>query len=208
MKALSHGCPKLYSRTKRWRGTRLTARPFRESLVQENLTFYRSFWGLKSLAPQLPVIRNLEGNQIMAIEKMSGLEIMRAMVAGHIPPASIAQTIPMKGVLAEEGKVQFEAIADERHLNPLGGVHGGFAATAMDSVTGCAVHTMLEAGVGYGTVDLNIKMLKAVPLNTKLIAEGNVVYISKSLGVSEGTLKDDKGILYAHATATCMIIRR
>lgn len=144
----------------------------------------------------------------MSIDEMSGLELMQAMVAGHIPPAAIAQTIPMKGVLAEEGKVVFEAMADARHLNPLGGVHGGFAATIMDSVTGCAVHTMLEAGVGYGTIDLNVKMLKAVPQNTKLLAEGNVVHVSKSLAVSEGTLKDDAGTLYAYATATCMILRK
>jgi uncharacterized protein (TIGR00369 family) len=144
----------------------------------------------------------------MSIEKMSGLEIMKAMVAGKIPTASIAKTIPMNGVLAEEGKVQFEAIADDRHLNPLGGVHGGFSATVMDAVTGCAVHTMLEAGVGYGTVDLNVKMLKAVPKNVQLIAEGKVVHLSKSIGVSEGSLKDRDGTLYAHATATCMILRK
>jgi uncharacterized protein (TIGR00369 family) len=144
----------------------------------------------------------------MSINKMSGLEIMKAMVAGKIPTASIAKTIPMNGVLAEEGKVQFEAVADDRHLNPLGGVHGGFSATVMDSVTGCAVHTMLEAGVGYGTVDLNVKMLKAVPKNVQLIAEGKVIHLSKSIGVSEGTLKDRDGTLYAHATATCMILRK
>lgn len=143
----------------------------------------------------------------MSIEKMSGLEIMQAMIAGKIPPASIAHIIPMKGITAEHGKVVFEAMADERHLNPLGGVHGGFTATVMDSVTGCAILTVLEPGVGFGTVDLNVNMLKAVPQNTSLIAEGNVIHVSKSLAVSEGTLKDTEGTIYAHATATCIIIR-
>ena len=143
----------------------------------------------------------------MSIAAMSGLEIMRAMVEGKFPHPSIATTIPMKGISAEYGRIIFEAKADDRHLNPLGGVHGGFAATVMDSVTGCAVHTVLEPGVGYGTVDLNIKMLKAVPKNTPLVAEGRVIHISRSLGVAEGTLKDKDGVLYAHATATCIIFR-
>jgi uncharacterized protein (TIGR00369 family) len=143
----------------------------------------------------------------MSIKKMTGLELMQAMIAGKFPAASMAETIPMNGMLAEHGRVQFEAIADERHLNPLGGVHGGFAATVMDSATGCAIHTVLEAGVGYGTIDLNVKMLKAVPKNVRLIAEGKVVHVSKSIGAAEGTLKDSNGTLYAHATATCMIIR-
>jgi len=143
----------------------------------------------------------------MSIKNMTGLEVMQAMIAGKVPAASMAETIPMNGTLAEHGKVQFEAIADERHLNPLGGVHGGFAATVMDSATGCAIHTVLEAGVGYGTIDLNVKMLKAVPKNVRLIAEGKVVHVSKSIGAAEGTLKDSNGTLYAHATATCMIIR-
>ncbi len=144
----------------------------------------------------------------MSLENMTGLEIMQAMIAGVIPMASMAETIPMKGTFAKHGTIRFETIADERHLNPLGGVHGGFAATVMDSATGCAVHTVLEAGVRYGTVDLNVKMLKAVPINVQLIAEGKVVHVSKSIGVAEGTLKDANGTLYAHATATCMIIRK
>jgi uncharacterized protein (TIGR00369 family) len=139
---------------------------------------------------------------------MSGLELMQAMVDGRIPMPPIAGVIPMKGVAAEYGRVVFEAQADERHLNPLGGVHGGFAATVLDSVTGCAVHTVLEPGVGYGTVDLNVKMLKAVPRGVPLIAEGKVISVSRSLGISEGTLRDADGNLYAHATATCLILRR
>ena len=74
---------------------------------------------------------------------MTGLQIMQAAAAGHLPIAPIAKTIPMQVKLAEEGRVVFEATADETHTNPLGGVHGGFAATVMDSVTGCSAHTTL-----------------------------------------------------------------
>lgn len=143
----------------------------------------------------------------MSLAKLSGLEIMCAMIAGELPPASIATTIPMRGVAAERGSIVFEAMADERHLNPLGGVHGGFTATVLDSVTGCAVHTMLEPEESYGTIDLHVTMLRAVPINTPLIGEGKVIHVSRSLGVAEGTLRDEEGKIYAHATATCLIIR-
>ena len=132
---------------------------------------------------------------------------MLGMISGEIPLASICNTIPMKGIEASEGRVLFEAIADGRHLNPLGGVHGGFAATVMDAVTGCAIHSMLAPGDGYATIDLNVKMLKPVPQNTVLLAEGTVINISKSLGISQGSLRDASGKLYAHATATCMLAR-
>ncbi|MFI7983472.1 PaaI family thioesterase, partial [Acinetobacter baumannii] len=84
---------------------------------------------------------------------------------------------------------------------------GGFAATVLDSVTGCAVHTMLPAGVGYGTIDLNVKMCRPLPQNQVLIATGKVINLSKNLGISEGKITDEEGKLYAYATATCMIIR-
>jgi uncharacterized protein (TIGR00369 family) len=130
------------------------------------------------------------------------------MALGELPRASITTTIPMTFVKIEEGRVLFHAIANDSHLNPMGGVHGGFAATVLDSVTGCAVHTLLNAGVGYGTIDLNVKMIRTVPKNEKLIAEGKIINLSKSLGISEGTLKSQDGKLLATATATCMIIKR
>lgn len=143
----------------------------------------------------------------MKVHEMTGLELLQAMALGKLPPASISKTIPMSVVKVEEGQVTFQARADDSHLNPLGGVHGGFAATVLDSVTGCAVHTMLGAGVGYGTIDLNIKMIRPVPKDEELLAEGRVMNLSKSLGISEGTLKSKEGKLLATATATCMIVK-
>jgi uncharacterized protein (TIGR00369 family) len=139
---------------------------------------------------------------------MSGLELIQAAAEGKLPIATMAETIPMRIVEVSRGRVRFTARADKRHLNPLGGVHGGFAATVLDSVTGCAVHTTLEVGVGYGTVDLNVKLLRPVPIDTELVAEGTVIHVSRSLGVAEGSLRDASGTLYAHATCTCAIIRR
>ena len=142
----------------------------------------------------------------MNLAEMTGLQLLQAMADGHIPPASIAKTIPMEVVKVSDGSISLHATADENHLNPLGGVHGGFAATVLDSVTGSAVHTKLPAGVGYGTIDLNIKMVRPVPKNTTLIAVGKVINLSKSLGISEGTLTTQDGKLLATATATCMLI--
>ena len=140
-------------------------------------------------------------------KEMTGLQFLQAMCAGKIPAASISETIPMQPYEVSEGTIHFKVKANHRHLNPLGGVHGGFSATVLDSVTGCAVHSMLEAGVGYGTIDLNIKMCRPIPKNKELHAMGMVINMSKNLGISEGRIIDEEGKLYAHATATCMIIR-
>jgi len=136
---------------------------------------------------------------------LTGREFIQGIIDGTIPNPPISQTVPMKMVKAEEGYVEFEVQADNRHLNPMGGVHGGFAATVLDSVTGCAVHTTLPPNISYATVDLNVKMVKPVPLDTKLIATGKVISKSKSLSTSEGFLKDNHGKIYAHGTATCII---
>ena len=143
----------------------------------------------------------------MNVQNISGFELLSAMKDGKIPYSSIAETVPMRFAEIEKGSIRFIVKADNRHLNPLGGVHGGFAATVLDSVTGCAIHTLLKAGVGYSTVDINIKMLRPIPLSKEIYGEGRVLHISKNLGVSEGAIKDDNGKLYAHATSTCMILR-
>lgn len=136
---------------------------------------------------------------------MTGLQLLQKMMAGEIPPPGIASTMPMKIISVEHGKISFEAIADKRHLNPLGITHGGFAATVLDAATGCAVHSTLGDNVGYATTDLNIKFLKKIPLDFPLIAEGKIIRVSKRIGVSEATLKDGDGNIYAHATSTCMV---
>lgn len=140
-------------------------------------------------------------------KEMTGLEIMTAFARGLFPTPGIAKTIPMQPAEVEHGRVVFTAQADASHTNPLGGVHGGFAATVLDSVTGCATHTVLAAGEGYGTTDLNIKICRPLPFDTPLFAEGKVINVGRNLVISEGTIRDAAGKLYAHATATNMILR-
>lgn len=139
--------------------------------------------------------------------EMTGLELLRAVAAGHLPPSPMAATVPMSFTEVDAGFVKLTARAGDQHLNPQGGVHGGFAATVLDSVTGCAVHSMLEAGVGYGTIDLHVKMLRPVPCDQELLAEARLVHLSRNIATSEGTLKSADGKLLATATATCFIKR-
>jgi uncharacterized protein (TIGR00369 family) len=139
--------------------------------------------------------------------ELSGLELLRAAAAGAVPRASIGETMGFGSMDVEEGRVIMRTTADARHLNPMGGVHGGYAATVLDTVTGCAVHTMLPAGTSYGTVDLAVKMMRPVPRDVELIAEARVTHVSGSIGISEGTLRGPDGTLLASATCTCFIKR-
>ena len=110
----------------------------------------------------------------MNIEKMTGLEIMEAIVREVFPHPTMTKSTPLKVMKVEKGKVVFNAIANNKHLNTQCGVHGEFASTVLDSVTGCDAHTLLGAGVAYGTIDLNIKLIRPVPKDENLIVEGNV----------------------------------
>lgn len=144
----------------------------------------------------------------MKYAELSGLEILQGIVDGTYPPPTMADTIGMVFHQVEPGYVKFYATAGKQHLNPMDGVHGGFAATVLDSVTGCAVHSMLEAGVPFGTIDLQVKLVRPMPLAEEVVAEGRLLNLSRSLGVSEGSIKTKAGKLLAHATCTCMIIRK
>jgi len=144
----------------------------------------------------------------MSTLKLSGLEVLEKLKDGAFPPPTMATTIPMRITEVKKGFIEFGAVANDMHLNPMGGVHGGFAATVLDSATGSAVHSLLLPGESYGTVELNVKMLKPVPQGTELRARGKVIHLSRRLGISEATLTDNDGNIYAHATSTCMIIRK
>jgi uncharacterized protein (TIGR00369 family) len=138
---------------------------------------------------------------------LDGLEYMLAAVADQVPVPAMAKTVPMRCVAASRGTVTFAARADERHLNRADNVHGGFTATVLDSVASSALRTNLEAGVGFVTIELNVKLLRAVPANVELRGEGRTISVSRKLGVAEATLYDDAGMLCAHCTATFMLSR-
>ncbi|AXR05615.1 PaaI family thioesterase [Salinimonas sediminis] len=143
----------------------------------------------------------------MKLSEMSGLAHLEAIVSEAIPAPTIFKTMGMSELKVREGSVTINCQATKQHCNPMGGVHGGFAATVLDSVTGCAVHSELEKGVSYGTVDLTVKMMRPVPLNEPLVAEARVTHISRSIGIAEGVLKNSDGKLLASGYATCFIKR-
>ncbi len=136
-----------------------------------------------------------------------GLQTLSRLINSRNAGVPMLETMSLQLVEVEPGYVRFDARPGEQHLNPMGVIHGGFAATALDSATGCAIHSLLEPGVHYGTIDLNVKMTRPVLPGQQLHAEARVVNISRRLGVSEGKLLDDDGKVYAWASATCMIYR-
>ncbi|WP_394129882.1 PaaI family thioesterase [Shewanella maritima] len=139
------------------------------------------------------------------MKHVNGLEVMQAMVNGEFPAPSMAKTIPMRAIKVAYGSIEFEAIANERHLNPMGGVHGGFAATVLDSVTGCAVHSALDIGQSYSTIELQVKMVRPIPVGQPVFAIGNLINKSKSLAIAEAKLHSKEGKLLATATASCLL---
>lgn len=139
------------------------------------------------------------------MKALSGLEILRKMRAGDLPPPAMGVLMSLTLERVAQGEAVFAAIASEQHTNPMGGVHGGFAATVLDSATGCAVHTTLPPGKSYATVDLSVQMIRPVPVGVPLEVIGKVLNVSKRVGFAEGWLQDAEGKRYAHATATCAI---
>lgn len=141
--------------------------------------------------------------------KLSGLEYMRALVAGEIgAPPSINATIGMSYPSnLEYGKVTFEAEPGDYLLNPMGFVHGGFAATLLDSAMGVAVHTTLEPGMGFTTAELKINYTRAIlPTSGRLRAEGSLIHRGRRMATSEARLVGiEDGKLYAHGSTTCFI---
>ena len=110
----------------------------------------------------------------MNIEKITGFEIMQVIVREELPHPTMKESIPVKVMKAEKLRVFINAIANNKHLNTQCGVRGVFVSTVLYSVTGCTAHTILWVDVANGTIDLNIKMLRPVPIDENLIAEGNV----------------------------------
>jgi uncharacterized protein (TIGR00369 family) len=139
---------------------------------------------------------------------MSGLEYMRALMAGEIPPPPIAVVMNMSPIEVDDGRAVFAGRPGEEHYNPIGVVHGGYASTLLDSALGCAVHTTLEAGKAYTTLSLEVKLVRPITRDTGLVrAEAEVVHRGRKQSTAEARLvADESGKLLAHATTTCLIL--
>jgi len=142
------------------------------------------------------------------MDKYTGLEFLTAVKNGEIPHAPMAKTIPMQLVEVQEGYIIYEVTPGEEHINLQGGVHGGFCATILDSVTGAAAHTLMEKGVRFATTDLNIKMIRPMQCGKTYRGVGKIINQGRTLVMTEGRIIDENDKIYAHGTATLMIIRK
>lgn len=140
---------------------------------------------------------------------LSGLEVLRLMIGGELPQPPMAHLIDIRLVAVENGKTVFESIPGEFHYNALGTVHGGFGATLLDSAMGCAVHSTLDAGDAYTTLELKINFLRPLTHATGLVRGiGTIVHAGRTTAMAEGRIEDQAGKIYAFATSTCLIRRK
>ena len=141
------------------------------------------------------------------LTSLSGLQVMRMVAAGEAAPPGIAVLLGMSLAEVDEGRAVFTLEPDARMLNPIGSVHGGIAATLLDSAMGCAVHTTLPAGVGYTTAQLNLHYLRAMqPGMGTVRAVGTVLHQGRKQATAEAKLYDADDRLLAHGTTVCLIL--
>jgi uncharacterized protein (TIGR00369 family) len=137
---------------------------------------------------------------------MPGIDFVRAIFAGRLPEPPIMQTVDPFDCTAEPGVVAINSIPGIRHYNPIGSVHGGYAATLLDSAMGLAVHTMLPQGTGYTTLEFKISFIKGMTKDTGAVrTEGRTLSVGRRAATAEARITDAKGRLLAHATTTCLV---
>ena len=141
--------------------------------------------------------------------EMSGLEYIRAIFEGRLPPPPIAVTMGFTGSEAEEGRVVFRGEPGEHLYNPIGVVHGGFAMTLLDSALGCAVQTTLARGDWYTTLETKVNFVRPVTTDTGPVrCEGTIISRGRRVATAEGRLIAERtGKVLAHGTTTCLIER-
>jgi uncharacterized protein (TIGR00369 family) len=136
----------------------------------------------------------------------TGIEFLRRIIDGTLPPPPISETLGFVLVLVEPGRAVFQGTPDRRHYNPLGSVHGGYFCTLLDSALGCAVQSTLPKGTGYTTLELKVNLIR--PLHERVgpvRADARIINVGARVGIAEASLTDVDGKIYAHATTTCLI---
>jgi uncharacterized protein (TIGR00369 family) len=165
------------------------------------------------ISPEITRTRTLTWQDPMpsagAGAELSGLQYMRAIAAGEVPPPPIAVTMNFALIEVSEGRAIFEGEPGEEHYNPIGVVHGGYASTLLDSALGCAVHTTLPKGSAYTTQTIEVKFVRPITRDTgRVRVEAEVVHGGRRQAVSEAKLVEaDSGKLLATGTSTCMILQ-
>lgn len=140
------------------------------------------------------------------ISRYSGIELLQRVIDGiyPVPPVGLQFNFALREV--SPGRAVFRGVPSERHLNPLGSVHGGWAATLLDSSLACSVQTLLDVDEAYTTAEFKVNLIRPIsPQTGEVVCEGNVIHRGRTLAVSEATLKDKDGKLLAFGTETCSI---
>jgi uncharacterized protein (TIGR00369 family) len=138
---------------------------------------------------------------------LSGLDFLRGIIVGRIPPPPIAVLFGMSILAAEPGQVTFGLDVGEHLYNPIGSVHGGVFCTILDSAMGCAVHSSLDRGQAYTTLELKVNIVKALTVKTpSVVATGQVISAGRRVVTASGQITGPDGTLYAHATTTCLVL--
>ena len=141
------------------------------------------------------------------VRTMSGLAFLQAIRDGTLPAPPMARTLGFHLAEIEHGRAVFEGRPAAEHYNPIGTVHGGFAATLLDSCMACSVQSTLAQGFGYTTLEFKINLVRALTDTTGTVrAEGRVLVAGRRVATAEGRLVDAAGKLYAHGTTTCLIM--
>lgn len=137
----------------------------------------------------------------------TGLEMLRAMADGELPAPPIAALLGYGASEFDEGRAVFEGEMGEQHYNPMGVVHGGVAATLLDTALACAIHTRLPITTAYTTLELKVNYIRPVTAATgKVRAIGEVIHVGQRTATADGRLEDSEGRLLAHATTTCLLL--
>ncbi len=144
---------------------------------------------------------------VEAMASLSGLELLSEMAAGRLPAPPMGGLMGFRLVEVSPGAAVFEGVPGPHLLNPLGGVHGGFALTLIDSAAGCALHSELPAGTGYTTIETKVNMTRPIrPDGRTIRCEGRVVTRGRQIGTAEAKLLDADGKVLAHGTSTLIIL--
>lgn len=158
--------------------------------------------------PQHPARRPEDLPDRATVAAMSGLDFMRAILDGRFAGAPIAEGMNFRLYSVEPGEVAFRGTPEFRHFNPMGGVHGGWYGTILDSALGCAVATTLEPGAGYTTLEYKVNLTRGLKPGTLVECRARVQHAGRSTAVAEGTIIGvEDGKLYATGSTTCIILR-
>lgn len=143
---------------------------------------------------------------VAVMPTLSGLDYLRAMIDGVLPPPPIASLMDMRLVEAAPGTATFVCEPDESHYNPIGTVHGGLVCTLLDSVLGCAVQTTLPQGQGYTSIEIKVNYLRPVLAGSgPLTCVGTVTKPGNRVAFADGVVTDASGKVVATATGSLLV---